>query len=57
MNSGVWKLGDLANEVRWPNAHPLICYYNIRYSFRASHWYYFATSALDAPIRGQSWRP
>ena len=56
-SGGVWKLGDLANEVRWPNAHPLVCYYNIRYSSRASHWYYFGTSALDAPIRGQSWRP
>jgi len=55
--SGAWKLGDLANEVRWPNGHPLIGYYNLRYSFRASHKYFFGNNALDSPLRGKAWRP
>ncbi len=52
-----WKRGDLASEIRWPGGTPLIGWYNLRRTDRASHWYFLATSGADQATRGVVYRP
>ena len=52
----VWVQPDTVCDTRYPVGTMVLDWYNTRYTFRASHYFYFGTADFSTPIRGTCWK-